>query len=34
MKYPLFAKKTYKFPFTILKIVPNINEFVVILKKI
>lgn len=32
-EYLLFVKKTYKFPFTILKIVANINEFIVILKK-
>lgn len=33
LEFLLFTKKTYKFPFTILKVVANINEFIVILKK-
>ena len=33
LEFLLFTKKKYKFPFTIIKIVKNINEFIVILKK-
>lgn len=33
LEFLLFVKKAYKFPFTILKIEENINEFIVILKK-
>lgn len=32
-EFLLFAKRTYKLPFDILKVVGNINEFIVILKK-
>lgn len=34
LKFLLFTKKIYKFPFVILKVTANINEFIVILKKI
>lgn len=33
LEFLKFVKKTYKFPFAILKLVSNINEFIIILKK-